>query len=153
MLSGGPASVYESGAPALRRELLEGKLGFKDVLLVKRKPLNISHVYVYHVEGFRPGGGLYIFSPNEAGGDLKCIFDAGEGMITTADLSYDGTEVVFALRRGGHIGSNPVAHIEDISCYKDEESNYHIFKINIDGSGLRQVTNNNQAGLRVLSAR
>ena len=127
-------------ARALRRDLLDGKLGFKDILLVKRKPLNISHVYVYHVEGFRPGGGLYVFSPSEDGGELKCIFDAGAGMITTADLSYDGKEVVFALRRGGHIGSNPVAHIEDISCYKDEESNYHVFRINIDGSGLKQLT-------------
>jgi hypothetical protein len=127
-------------ARALRRDLLDGKLGFKDILLVKRKPLNISHVYVYHVEGFRPGGGLYVFSPDETGGELKCVFDAGGGMITTADLSYDGKEVVFALRRGGHVGSNPVAHIEDISCYKDEESNYHIFKMNIDGTGLKQLT-------------
>ena len=127
-------------ARALRRELLDGKLGFKEILVVKRKPLDISHVYVYHVEGFRPGGGLYVFSPAEDGGQLRCIFDAGKGMITTADLSYDGKEVVFALRRGGHIASNPVAHIEDISCYRDEESNYQVFKINIDGSGLTQLT-------------
>ena len=125
-------------AQALRQELLDGKLGFKDILLVKRKPLNISHVYVYHVEGFRPGGGLYVFSP--ADDDLKCIFDAGQGMITTADLSYDGKQVVFAMRRGGHVGSNPVAHIEDISRYKDEKSNYQIFRINIDGTGLKQIT-------------
>ncbi|MCP3920234.1 MAG: hypothetical protein GY711_32305 [bacterium] len=127
-------------ARALRRELLDGKLGFRDILLVKRKPLNISHVYVYHVEGFRPGGGLYVYSPNEDAGELKCIFDAGDGMITTADLSYDGREVVFALRRGGHVGSNPVAHIEDISRYEDEASNYHVFRINVDGSGLTQLT-------------
>ncbi|MDP6114472.1 MAG: hypothetical protein QGG53_21630, partial [Planctomycetota bacterium] len=86
-------------ALALRQEFIAGELGFKEILLVKRKPLNISHVYVYHVEGFRPGGGLYVFSPDEDGGKLKCIFDAGEGMITTTDLSYDGQEVVFALRR------------------------------------------------------
>jgi hypothetical protein len=127
-------------ARALRQEWLDGELGFKNILLVKRKPLNISHVYVYHVEGFRPGGGLYVFSATEDGGESKCIFDAGEGMITTADLSYNGREVVFALRRGGHVGSNPVAHIEDISRYEDEESNYHIFKINIDGTGLTQLT-------------
>ena len=125
-------------ARALRQELLDGKLGFTDILLVHRKPLNISHVYVYHVEGFRPGGGLYVFSPNED--KLKCIFDAGEGMITTADLSYDGREVVFALRRGGHVGSNPVAHIEDISRYKDEKHNYQVFRINLDGTGLKQLT-------------
>ena len=125
-------------AQALRQALVDGKLGFKDILVVKRRPLNISHVYVYHVEGFRPGGGLYIFTPAEE--ELKCIFDAGNGMITTADLSYDGKQVVFALRRGGHVGSNPVAHIEDISRYKDEASNYHVFKINIDGTGLTQLT-------------
>ena len=133
-----PAGERTEAAKALRKELLDGKLGFTDILLVKRKPLNISHVYVYHVEGFRPGGGLYIYSTDT--GETKCIFDAGEGMITTVDLSYDGKEVVFALRRGGHVASNPVAHIEDISYYKDEKSNYQVFKIGIDGKGLKQLT-------------
>ena len=135
-----PTDEKSQRAAALRKDLLAGKLGFRDILLVKRKPLNISHVYVYHVEGYRPGGGLYIFTPDETGGKLKCIFDAGEGMITTASLSYDAKEVVFALRRGGHVASNPVAHIEDISQYPDEASNYHIFRINIDGTGLTQLT-------------
>ena len=133
-----PADERTEAAKALRKELLDGKLGFTDILLVKRKPLNISHVYVYHVEGFRPGGGLYVYSATKD--EMKCIFDAGEGMITTTDLSYDGKEVVFALRRGGHVASNPVGHIEDISRYKDEKSNYQVFKINIDGTGLKQLT-------------
>lgn len=127
-------------ALALRKDLIAGRFGFREILLVKRKPLNISHVYVYHVEGYRPGGGLYIFRPEEDGGELKCIFDACQGMITTADLSYDGREIVFAMRRGGHIASNPVAHIEDISRYAEEASNYHLFRIGIDGSGLTQLT-------------
>ena len=127
-------------ALALRQNLIAGRFGFRDILLVKRKPLDISHVYVYHVEGYRPGGGLYVFTPEEAGGQLKCLFDAGEGMITTADLSYDGREIVFAMRRGGHVASNPVAHIEDISCYADEASNYQLFRIGIDGTGLTQLT-------------
>jgi len=125
-------------AQALRQALIDGELGFKDILVVKRKPLNISHVYVYHVEGFRPGGGLYVFSPVEE--ELKCIFDAGDGMITTADLDYDGKQIVFALRRGGLVGANPVAHIEDISRYAEEKSNYHVFTIGIDGTGLKQLT-------------
>ena len=133
-----PANERTEAAGAMRKELLDGKLGFTDILLVKRKPLDISHVYVYHVEGFRPGGGLHIYSVDT--GETKCIFDAGKGMITTADLSYDGKEVIFALRRGGHVASNPVAHIEDISYYKDEKSNYQVFKIGIDGKGLKQLT-------------
>jgi len=133
-----PASEKTPEARALRQALLDGTLGFTDILTVKRRPLNISHVYVYHVEGFRPGGGLYIYSSKED--SARCIFDAGEGMITTADLSYDGKEVAFAMRRGGHVGSRPVTHIEDISRYKDEKSNYQIFRINIDGTGLEQLT-------------
>ncbi len=89
-----PSEEKTPEAQALRRELLAGELGFRDILLVKRKPLNISHVYVYHVEGFRPGGGLYIFSPNDEGGELKCIFDAGEGH------DHDGRSVV-RRQRGG----------------------------------------------------
>jgi len=136
-----PAEERTPEARVLRSELLEGSLGFRKILLVKRQPLNISHVYVYHVEGYRPGGGLYVFSPSEEGGEMKCIFDAGEdGMITTADISYDGREVVFAIRRGGHVASRPVAHIEDISRYQEEASNYQVFRINIDGSGLTQLT-------------
>ena len=126
-------------AKALRQELIDGKLGFKDILLVKRHPLNISHVYVYHVEGYIPGGGLYIYTPDADGGKVKCIFDAKEGMITTADLSYDGKEVVFALKRGGMVRCRPIAHAFDIP--RDvAKNNYQLFRINIDGTGLTQLT-------------
>jgi len=135
-----PPGERSPEARKLREDMIAGRLGFRDMLVVKRKPLDISHVYVYHVEGFRPGGGLYVFSPGNPDGELKCIFDAGEGMITTADLSYDGKGVVFALRRGGHVASNPVAHYEDISRYEEEAANYHLFRINIDGTGLTQLT-------------
>lgn len=134
-------------AKALRQQLIEGRFGFRDILLVKRKSLEISHVYVYHVEGYRPGGGLYLFTPDENGGKLKCLFDAGQGMITTADLSYDGREIVFAMRRGGHIASSPVSHIEDISRYPEEASNYHLFRMNIDGTGLVQLTHGSHNNL------
>ncbi len=135
-----PPEEKTPAAEALRQDLLAGRLGFRDILLVQRKPLTISHVYVYHVEGYRPGGGLYVFTPGEDGGRLKCIFEAGEGMITTADLSYDGREIVFAMRRGGIEASNPVAHIEDISRSSDEASNFQVFRIGIDGTGLQQLT-------------
>jgi hypothetical protein len=135
-----PPNEKTPAALALRKDLIAGRFGFRNILVVQRKPLDISHVYVYHVEGYRPGGGLYLFTPDENGGQLRRIFDAGEGMITTADLSYDGREIVFALRRGGHVASNPMAHIEDISRYPEEAHNYHLFRINIDGTGLVQLT-------------
>ena len=125
---------------ALRGELSSGKMGFRDILLVKRHPLDISHVYVYHVEGFRKGGGLYVFTPDASGdGKLRCIVDSSDGMITTADLSYDGKEIVFAWKRGGLVMCNPVAHIEDIDR-SVSENNYQIYRVNIDGTGLTQLT-------------
>ncbi|MCP4374772.1 MAG: hypothetical protein GY794_01125, partial [bacterium] len=134
-----PVSNLTAAAKAMRKELVDGKLGFKDILLVKRHPLNISHVYVYHVEGYIPGGGLYIYTPDTDGGKLKCIFDAKKGMITTADLSYDGKEIVFAMKTGGMVRCNPMRHAFDIP--RDvAANNYQIYRINIDGSGLKRLT-------------
>ena len=134
-----PANDLTGAAKAMKKDLLAGKLGFKDMLLVKRHPLNISHVYVYHVEGYIPGGGLYIYSPDEEGGKVKCIFDAKEGMITTADLSYDGKEIVFAMKLGGMVRCRPIAHAFDIP--RDvPKNNYQVYRINIDGTGLAQLT-------------
>ena len=53
-----PVKELTETAKAMHKDLIAGKLGFKDILLVKRHPLNISHVYVYHVEGYIPGGGV-----------------------------------------------------------------------------------------------
>jgi hypothetical protein len=126
-------------ALALREDLLADRMGFRDLLLVKRHPLNISHVYVYHVEGYQPGGGLYVFTPDENGGKMRCLVDSSDGMITTADLSYDGKQVVFAWKRGGLVMCNPVAHIEDIDR-SVSKNNYQIYRVNINGTGLTQLT-------------
>ncbi|MFV2069241.1 MAG: hypothetical protein ACC645_19930, partial [Pirellulales bacterium] len=134
-----PAQERTPESRALRDDLLAGRMGFRDVLVVKHHPLNISHVYVYHVEGYRPGGGLYVFTPDESGGKLRCLVDSSKGMITTADLSYDGKEIVFAWKRGGLVMCNPVAHIEDIDR-SVSENNYQIYRVNIDGTGLTQLT-------------
>jgi len=134
-----PSDERSAQAAAMQDDLLAGRLGFKDIMVVKRHPLNISHVYVYHVEGFQKGGGLYIYSPDADGGKLRCIFDSTDGMITTADLSYDGKEIVFAWKRGGLVRCSPIRHIEDIDR-SVSENNYQVFRINIDGTGLKQLT-------------
>ena len=126
-------------ALALRDELVSGRLGFRDILLVKRHALNISHVYVYHVEGFQKGGGLYVHTPGAEDGGLRCLVDSKDAMITTADLSYDGKRVVFAWKRGGLVQCKPVKHIEDIDR-SVSENNYQIYTVNIDGTDLRQLT-------------
>jgi len=123
----------------LRDDLLAGRMGFRDILLVKRHALNISHVYVYHVEGYQTGGGLYVYRPDADGGRLRRLVDSSDGMISTADLSYDGKTVVFAWKRGGLKLCNPVALLEDIDR-SVSDNNYQIYRVNIDGTGLEQLT-------------
>lgn len=134
-----PPDEKTPGALALREELLSGSMDFRDILLVKRHPMDISHVYVYHVEGYRTGGGLYVYTPGEDGGKMRCILDSSEGMISTADLSYDGKRVVFAWKRGGLVMCQPVQRIEDIDR-SISENNYQVYSINIDGTDLKQLT-------------
>lgn len=132
MIAGGDVT---SGA--LKAKLLAGELGFGDILVVKRHHLSTSHVYTYHAEGFRPGGGLYVFSPGT--GKLHELVNAGEGMIIDCDLSYEGKEALFSWKRKGKAG----VHINQITtkhCTDIPDENYQVFRINIDGTGLTQLT-------------
>jgi hypothetical protein len=126
-------------AMKLKEDLLAGRLGFREMMLVKRYSMEISHVYVYHIEAFRKGGGLYIFRPEADGGELRCIVDSSEGMITTADLSYDGREIVFAWKRGGLEMCNPVNQSEEFDR-SVSDNNYQIYRVNVDGTGLTPLT-------------
>ena len=134
-----PANERTPESKLLKDKLLKGDMGFRDILLVKRHALNISHVYVYHAEGYQTGGGLYVYSTDKDGGKMKCILDSSEGMITTADLSYDGKKVVFAWKKGGIRLCNPVAMLEDIDR-SESDNNYQVYTINIDGTNLKQLT-------------
>lgn len=134
-----PPEERSAESLALRNDLLAGQMGFSDILLVKRHPLNLSHVYVYHVEGYQPGGGLYVYSPDKDGGALRCIVDSPDGMIISADLSYDGKEIVFAWKKGGIERCNPVAQNEDIDR-STPDNNYQIYRVNVDGTDLKQLT-------------
>jgi len=100
--------------------------GLKRFLVIKRFEIESSHVYTYHYEGFRAGGGLYVFDCGElkknpdAKGTL--LVDAKEGQILDADLSYDGKTILFSWRQ---TKSEP----------------YHLWTIREDGTELKQITN------------
>jgi len=93
-------------SPELAAKLYAGELGFKQLLLVHRHAYQISHVYVYHVECFKPGGGIYIFTPDQDGGTKERIFDAGQGEVMDCALSYDGTEILFSYKKRNIGGLN-----------------------------------------------
>jgi hypothetical protein len=98
--------------------LRKGKLGFESLVLIKRRPLNPSHVYTYHVEGLGQGGGLYRL--NVTDDTLTSLVDAAEGVILDCQVSYDGKQILFSWKR-------------------TMQSPFDFWRINVDGSGLEKV--------------
>ena len=69
---------------------------------------------------YRPGGILKTLDVKT--GKVTTIFDAGpEGAIRDPEVSFDGKKILFSMR-------------------KNIKEDYHIYEINADGSGLRQLT-------------
>ncbi|MCL4202096.1 MAG: hypothetical protein KJ000_06360 [Pirellulaceae bacterium] len=91
------------------------------LLVIKRHEITASHVYTYHYEGQRDGGGLYVISPHEPESQSVQLVDSSDGQILDCDLSYDATKVLFSWRRRSGEG-------------------YHLWTVNVDGSGLTQLT-------------
>ena len=91
------------------------------LLVIKRHEINASHVYTYHYEGQQNGGGLYVVRLHEPDAPPVELVASPDGQILDCDLSYDGTQVLFSWRRKTGDG-------------------YHLWTVNIDGSGLKQLT-------------
>ena len=123
----------------LAGDLAAGKLGFRDVLVIHRHHLALSHVYTYHVEGYRPGGGLYVFTPGPDGGKLRRVVDSSEGEILDCDLSCDGREVLFSWKRGGAQMAQPHQMTVEVDRTHPDH-NYQVYRVHLDGTGLRQLT-------------
>lgn len=91
-------------------------------VVIKRHEIEASHVYTYHYEGFRPGGGLYLVSLRDRESPPVELVASPTGQILDLDVSYDGQAILFSWRR-------------------TEREGYHLWTINADGTGLRQITN------------
>lgn len=112
--------------------------GLDQMLVVQRNELNPSHVYTYHAEGYRPGGGLYRFAPTPDGPKLTKLIDSADGQILDCALSCDGREILFSWKRGGR----PYEEQFDRTLPPDDDPDhmYKIYRMNVDGSGLTCLT-------------
>ena len=68
---------------------------------------------------FQGGGALKTFDP--ATGKVATLLELAEGVARDPDVSFDGTKVLFSMRR-------------------NREDDYHLYEIGSDGAGLRQIT-------------
>ncbi len=91
------------------------------LLVIRRHEIVATHVYTYHYEGFKAGGGLYITFPQEPEREPIQLVSSQTGQILECDLSYDGKTILFSWRR-------------------TEDEGYHIWTIHVDGSHLKQLT-------------
>jgi hypothetical protein len=108
-------------SPELAAKLAAGQLGFDRLILIQRREINPTHVYTQHVEGFGPGGGLYVWSAGPPGGKLQQLVASPQGQILDCDLSYDAREILFSWKQSA-------------------DDSYHLYTIHADGSGLQQLT-------------
>lgn len=91
----------------------DATLGFRDSYFFPKTPR-------YH-----SGENLYTLSPPTPDGTLTNLTQLDAGEVQGLEVSYDGTKLLFAMRRN-----------------KDRDG-FHIFEINTDGTGLRQLTDGN----------
>jgi hypothetical protein len=138
-------AVFRTGCELRRRIALSNPLlDFNQILFVKRHRAKIDHMCDQFF-GFkaRPGGGVFIlsdpFGPQPKVRDVLAgaacrggRFDGKEltpGSFIAPDVSWDGRTILFAYTEG------------EPSEYKwTPKSTYHVFRVNADGTDLRQLT-------------
>ena len=73
-----------------------------------------------NTNSFQGGGAMKVIDLAR-GGKVTTLLEAPEGIIRDPEVHFDGDRIVFAMRRN----------------IKDD---YHIYEINVDGTGLKQLT-------------
>lgn len=129
-------------------------LNFDKILFIKRHRPTFNHMCdQYYGINALPGGGLYILS--DPFGDSPQVKDILKdsvvekgrlkghkltyGSFVSPDLSYDGKTILFAYVecRGDKAHRH---HTDSSKGHWHEGRSYHIFRVNIDGMGLEQLT-------------
>ena len=122
-----------------RRVMLANPLlNFGQLVFCKRVPTSYSHLVMqYFGWRARPGGGLFVLE--QPGWSLACRDITGgrlaEGNVLEPRLSYDARQIVFSFVRP------PGESLEPGRLANDQDRGfYHLFTVNADGTGLRQIT-------------
>ena len=131
------AKAQPRGDPVMEAELVEAKrqevlprltaLGVSDIVFAVRMVDRDGHWYAnFGTWSNNPGRRLYhdggkLCRLNVATGKVTVLLDDPKGGVRDPQLHYDGGKILFSYRKG-------------------EQPYYHLYEVNIDGSGLRQIT-------------
>jgi hypothetical protein len=131
-------------ARALQRKLALANplMDFDALLFTKHVPPSFNHMSdQYYGWWSRPGGGIYILRNFRNGTPtITCLTDSFKepGTFLRPTLSYDGDKILFAWCR-----YYPHLAAETNKLNKanvPEDAFYHLFEMNVDGSGVRQLS-------------
>lgn len=95
--------------------------GITELVFIRRLTLNSNHVYTDHVNSrWMPGGGLAVLDLRT--GKVRDLApELASGVVHRFDVSWDAKKIVFDFK-------------------PDALEGYRIYEINVDGTGLRQLT-------------
>jgi hypothetical protein len=122
--------------------LADPLLGFGSMLVTKRVPGTYSHMSdQYYGWWSRPGGGVYIVDDIRTDNPkLRCIsasFKTG-GSFLRPMISYDAKRVLVAWCK--HYPNLKGERNKTDKSRIAEDAFYHVYEMNIDGSGVRRLT-------------
>jgi len=130
-------------------------LNFDKLLFITRHRSKFNHMCdQYYGVNTLPGGGVYVLSNPFGDADKQKVtniladskVETGrlkgtklDGSFLSPDLSYDGKELAFAyVECKGETRHD--RHTDPSRGHWDKQRCYHVFKANIDGTGLTQLT-------------
>lgn len=128
LLPAGPLlHAQEGNRPIWLSEAAQKKLAGTKILFVEREQYASDHHNTatlfqpgeINENSFAPGGALRVFDVDTR--TFRTLIDTREGVVRDPEVSFDGTKIVFSMR-------------------KNKSDSYHIYEINADGTGLRQLT-------------
>ena len=135
--------VYIAVRRAVRALAMQNPLLNFDKLLVTKL---LDPGWIYHMSDqwygwwSRPGGGIYVLEDFKSGNPKETCLTAqfAEGCFQRPMLSWDAKKVVFAYCK--FYPDTNANRTKTDKATLPEDSFYHVYEMNIDGSGLRQLT-------------
>jgi len=132
-------------ARALQRQLALANplLDFDAILFTKRVPGSFNHMSdQYYGWWSRPGGGICLLRGFKSGAPTtECLTDAHfsePGSFLRPALSFDAKKILFAWCKHYPHLAKETDKLNKANV--PEDAFYHVFEMNLDGSGVRQLT-------------
>ncbi len=114
-------TILAAAEPAIPHDPVLPTGQFEQVLFVKRHTYNSNHYYTEFINSsWQPGGNLCLLNLKD-NSVKEVVTDLKNGVFERFDLSFDAKRVVFSWKKGPQDG-------------------YRIYEVNLDGSGLHQLT-------------